>query len=264
MRDFAAMVRRKIQAGHGQGSGDSYVPFLSRYDASRGSFRFGEPSILCSRNHQLLGKLELGWLHIWAMCPGVVEIREQYPLFPRERTREIATKLNLRHPRYPDNRTDLVLTTDLLVFVRRRHRLFTIACAVKPAEHLRRKPVQRTLAIEREYWRDKADKFLVLTDSMLPRRLSAVLDWLYPALLKPFELPTEAEELAGILRKRSRETELHRACLEADEKFNRDLGHTLEIVRHMVARRKWPVERGRASLFALLGGVDAKGGIPIL
>ncbi len=51
----------------------------------------------------------------WA--PSVVDIREQFPLLPIEDTLRIAERLGYRHPRHPQTRRPIVMTTDFLVTI---------------------------------------------------------------------------------------------------------------------------------------------------
>ena len=44
----------------------------------------------------------------------VVDIREQFPLY-RDLTRVVAAEMEIRHPRDPHSRVDIVMTTDLLL-----------------------------------------------------------------------------------------------------------------------------------------------------
>ena len=180
-KDYTAEVARRIKQRRGQGAGAYYRPWLTVRDARRGGIRHRVPSIFGDRNHHLLSNNELHWFHLWSLCPGVVEIREQYPLFPRSKAQGLAADLGLKYPAYPDRVTPLVLTTDLVVFIRRKGKLLVRACAIKPARKLACPRVIRTLAIERAYWESFPNvQFLVLTDQAIPRRLARAANWLYP------------------------------------------------------------------------------------
>lgn len=77
-KDYAVEVARRIKQRRGQGAGAYYRPWLTVRDARRGGIRHRVPSIFGDRNHHLLSNNELHWFHLWSLCPGVVEIREQY------------------------------------------------------------------------------------------------------------------------------------------------------------------------------------------
>lgn len=68
----------------------------------------------------------------------MVDIREQFPLFPESATQRVASSLGVRHPNYPRSRTPIVMTTDfLLTKIDKSGKRYLIAFSIKSAEQWR-------------------------------------------------------------------------------------------------------------------------------
>lgn len=60
---------------------------------------------------------------------GVLEIREQYALLPRDETQMIADRLGIAHPVYSTTRVQRVLTSDLVLTIKRENEIsLTVLC----------------------------------------------------------------------------------------------------------------------------------------
>jgi len=55
--------------------------------------------------------------------PTIIDIRERFALLPWDETQAIASKLGIRHPRYPGTTTPTAITTDLLLTKRHLARI---------------------------------------------------------------------------------------------------------------------------------------------
>lgn len=93
----------------------------------------------------------------------VVDVREQFPLFPLDETVEIAKSIGVRHPR--DRGKFSVRTTDLLITTKNGF----VAVCVKYKKDLRKKKVREKIAIEEKYWERRGVKFLVITEEDITR-----------------------------------------------------------------------------------------------
>jgi TnsA endonuclease N terminal len=176
----ARLVRWHDQ-GRGTGRGADYQPWhqVTRDDpGSRGrshliNWRFG-------RLHHLLSDQELVAFGFASMLPGIVDLREQFPLAHDEHppelaayqvdrqgltmpgTLQIAEDLVHKHPwvRKGEDDEPWVMTTDLL------------AISVKHADELSNKRTLELLRIEREYWR-RQDVYWLLLNAALYNDLVA-------------------------------------------------------------------------------------------
>jgi hypothetical protein len=113
---------------------------------------------------------------------AVVDIREQFPLFPESSTQEIAQAMGARHPKYPYSTTQLVMTTDfLLTVIDKSGSRSSIACSLKSADELRgrnRKSVLAKLEIERRYWLQRGVPWRLFTSEDFDQTFIDNLDWL--------------------------------------------------------------------------------------
>jgi hypothetical protein len=132
--------------------------------------------------HHLFSDNEEFFFLMADFAPAVVDIREQFPLFPESATQEIAQQLGVRHPKYPRSGTPLVMTTDFLLTIADgtgRHRLE--AWSIKSADELRsrsRRSVLAKLEIERRYWLRRGVLWWLFTDKDFNPTVVDNLDWL--------------------------------------------------------------------------------------
>ncbi|WP_180270695.1 TnsA endonuclease N-terminal domain-containing protein [Sporanaerobium hydrogeniformans] len=49
---------------------------------------------------------------------NVIDIREQYPLFPLQETLLITKELGIQHPKHPKTQEPIVMTTDFLITIK--------------------------------------------------------------------------------------------------------------------------------------------------
>lgn len=189
-----ARLVRWHDSGRGTGTGADYQPWhqVTRDDpSSRGrshllNWRFG-------RLHHLLSDLELVAFGFATMLPGVVDLREQFPLAHDEHlpelaayqvggsgqsapgTLQIADHLGHQHPsvRKGDTREPWVMTTDFLLTLQNGiGRAELLAVSVKAIEDLRNERKLQLLRIEREYWRRQDVYWLLLTPALYAARVA--------------------------------------------------------------------------------------------
>jgi hypothetical protein len=112
----------------------------------------------------------------------VVDIREQFPLFPESSAQEIAQSMRIRHPKYPYSTTQLVMTADfLLTVIDKSGSRSSIAWSLKNADELRgrnRKSVLAKLEIERRYWLQRGVPWRLFTSEDFDQTFIDNLDWL--------------------------------------------------------------------------------------
>lgn len=183
-----AKLAKWQNSGRGTGTGAEYQPWhqVTRDDpSSRGrshliSWRFG-------RLHHLLSDLELIAFGFASMLPGLVDLREQFPLAHHEHMPELATyqidysgqlapgtlqisdDLGYRHPMVHknDQHEPWVMSTDLLLTLKNRiGRTELLAISVKAAAELNNARKLQLLRVEREYWRRQDVFWLLLTSDL--------------------------------------------------------------------------------------------------
>lgn len=162
------VYERWIKEGRGQGSGRDYKPWLTVQDVASHGTSSNHPSRRLGRQLQLLSDLELNAVLEFEWNPEVVDIREQYPL-DRDVTRAIAVEMHIDHPRCTKSGTEIVMTTDLLVYVKRARRTTQFARSVKYQSDLSSSSprVIEKLELERRYWTRKGVDWAIITDEQI-------------------------------------------------------------------------------------------------
>jgi hypothetical protein len=134
------------------------------------------------RVHHLFSDNESFFFLLADHATGVVDIREQFPLFPESATQDIARSLGIRHPRYPGSATPTVMTTDfLLTLISETGERSFVAYCIKSAAELRgrsRKTVLAKLEIERRYWLNRGIPWYLITSDEFDKTVIDNLEWL--------------------------------------------------------------------------------------
>ncbi|WGG50475.1 TnsA endonuclease N-terminal domain-containing protein [Rugamonas sp. DEMB1] len=179
-----ADVDRYIAEGFGAGEGNAYKPWLRVQDVpSRGRSR-KVAGTKVNRIHQVLSDLEYQYLTVLEFSEQIIDIREQYPLFPTPEAQQIAAQLGIAYPRYPGTAVPYVMTTDFLITgIDAAGQQYTAAKTLKyDKELLEPKGLQRRLEkfeLEQALLTAKGiTNWGIVTDSMLGRTLTRNLEWL--------------------------------------------------------------------------------------
>jgi hypothetical protein len=128
-------IERYVKEGRGKGRGAEYKPWLTIQDVPSSGRSHRILGSKTGRIHHLLSDIELNAFFVFDWADAIEDIREQSPL-DRQKTRQIAEQIGIQHPCDRQTRTPLVMTTDLVLDVKRDGRLVTIARAIKPAKEL--------------------------------------------------------------------------------------------------------------------------------
>jgi hypothetical protein len=251
MRNTEDDVDRRLRAGYGQGEGRAYIPWLTTtHVRSRGMLvrAYGWKS---GRIHHFLSMLEASVFRLLEWEDDVVEIREQFPLLPLERTAKIAAMMGAKHPTDPRSGRRIVMTTDLLVFRRTAAGIVREAVGIKPALQLTtatrsgRRTLEK-LEIERRYWAGYLISYKLATDRHLPRARLRNIRW----ITEKYELsasdpaPERVQQLLATLAtaidaEPSMPLVAHTNA--SDNAHGLLRGTTMTLVRHALARRWWRV-----------------------
>lgn len=169
-----AKIDRYIAENRGKGEGASYRPWLTIQDVPSQGRTHRPYSLKTGRTHQLLSDLEKYAFLFYEWNDDVTDIREQYPL-DRAVTLRIANELGINHPKDPTTKCDIVMTTDLLIFVLKDGVACPVARSIKPASKLDKRVIDK-LEIERKYWVDQGVDWSLVTDEQLPKTFALNLD----------------------------------------------------------------------------------------
>ena len=171
-------LKRFAKEGRGTGHGSDYRPWLQVQDVPSHGRSTRIHSHKTGRQHHLLSDLETGLFLILDWADHVVDIREQFPL-DRDVTRMLAAKMGVVHPRDVQTKTDIVMTTDLLVDVRLDGGVSLIALSVKPASKLEGARTLEKLELERRFWARINVPWYLVTERELHAVRIGNLRWLH-------------------------------------------------------------------------------------
>lgn len=236
-----AKIERFIKEGRGQGIGKDYLPWLRIQDVpSEGRVTRGV-GWTTGRRHELLSDIERDYCYLLDYSDGVSDIREQYPLLPLEETIMIAEKLGIDHPSDPKTGVPIVMTTDFLITYKEKD----YARTVKPTSQVEDERTIEKFEIERRYWESRHVDWGMITDQDLPDALIRNIEWIHKEYhnddvseLGMFVVQNLERMLASRLQ--NGET-IARACLSCDEQLGLEVGTSLAMFRHFIARKIWSV-----------------------
>lgn len=118
----------------------------------------------------LFSGIELNYYKMLLWNPDVVNIFEQYPL-DYDLTSSIAQELNVKHPRDPKTKEDIVMTTDFLYEVRNAQKRELHAASVKHSDFVSKKRTEEKLLIEQKYWEGNHIPFQIITEKDINHKM---------------------------------------------------------------------------------------------
>lgn len=236
-------AEKRRERGIGTGECSGYVPWLAAKEVpSRGrtTVVWGWKT---RRGHTLLSGLERRAFFLLQRQPDVLDIREQYPLWPPEMTREIARAIGVRHPG-GHKAGCFVVTVDLLATRRGVHGLdYEEALSVKPKKRLDDTRTQEKLTVEMEACKRQGVRWFLLTEEELDTPYARNVEWmdehheLADAEITP-EAVARAERWLRIDLDRGGTGPLNGVCAAADRALGFSTGTALTILRHLLSRRR--------------------------
>lgn len=230
-RPTKSIVERWIKQGFGQGDGKTYKPLMYVRDVPSEGASSMVHSHVTGRTHHYLSRLEF-YVHLLAEhCEQILDIREQYALLPWDETQTIAHKLGIRHPVVPNTSTPTVLTTDLLLSLKRRDGIELIAVSVKPSSELDARSYEKLL-LERLYWNRRGLTWVLASAENIPMTRAVNLAFFENALGNDevVQARTNAVDFSGRFEAHWRPERLYIDILRdacAEFQLATNLGHNL-------------------------------------
>lgn len=167
-------IERRKREGRGTGEDSTWNPWIHRGDLnSSGTQSLEALEGAGGRLVHTLSNGETRFFQAYMASPGVDFIHEQTPL-DRERTRRIARELGIAHPRDTDSNIDIVMTTDLVVYLQpdATNERVRLARSVKPAASYTQGRSSYNhiehAEIERRYWAEEGVDWSFVVPEMLP------------------------------------------------------------------------------------------------
>jgi len=168
---------RALKSGRGLGSGAEYCPWIRVHDASSHGKSSKIQGIKTDRAHQLLSGIEENFFYYAEFNPRVIDIREQFPLFPLDLVVRISREANIDYPIDKDSKDPCVLSTDFLLTLDDSGQLSHLAIAIKPEDELRYEKVLARLEIERLWWAALGVPWHLVTDAQIDKQLAKNIKW---------------------------------------------------------------------------------------
>jgi hypothetical protein len=247
-KEIEKRQQNQILAGRGQGTGKDYKPFIQAHDnkvASEGwiTRHLGWKT---QRIHHTLSKQERKFLYFLEWIDEVVDIREQYPLFPQSRTEEIANQLNIKHANVDG--VPVVMTTDFNITLRTSSRLVDIVRTVKPASKLTKRTLE-LFEIERRYFLEQGIDWGIITEKSMPETLISNVEWMYEGRYLETRQNIDYEfvalikdDLFKMIANDEGNIAISKLCLRCDKTFGIESGTSMFILKHMLTTKKWSTD----------------------
>ncbi|WP_391560716.1 TnsA endonuclease N-terminal domain-containing protein [Robertmurraya sp.] len=240
-------IERRIKEGRGKGQFSEYKPWLTIHDvASLGvvtrilGWKSGRIHHFLSEHYELAHFLQMEW------AENVIDVREQFPLLPLEKTLFIAETLGIKHPRDPKSQHPVVMTTDMLITVKSKEGIEFQAHSIKPSNKLTKRVVEK-LEVERRFFEDNGVKWKLITEKEINYNLVKNIRWLHSAKTL-YGMPHLTEQLIDEVEPQllsALQTE-EKACakitVDQDRRLELPLGTCMFVLKHLIANRRWRVD----------------------
>ncbi|ANC75500.1 transposase [Fictibacillus phosphorivorans] len=230
--------------GRGQGSGECYKPWINIQDFPSQGLATRGKGWKTNRIHQFLSKLERDYFYVLEWDSSVVDIREQFPL-TREDTLFIAGQKGIKHPTDPKSNVPIVMTTDFLITVDKPSGAKHFARTIKPSKDLENARTIDKFEIERSYWTDRGIDWGIVTEKELPKNLIENVEWLHSSYFEINAITPEVFEMyvnqmKSFIKKAN--TSIVEVAVMFDQTHQLENGFGLEILKHLIARKKLRVD----------------------
>ncbi len=160
---------RALKNKYGLGQGSKYKPWLRIQDVkSHGSRKliYGRKT---QREHHMLSSIESEHFYLAEFTDSVTDIREQFPIFPLNYTLKVAKILGVEHPKHPETKDPIIVTTDQLLTIHTPQAIIYHAVSIKPKKESYDLRVQEKIDLERVCWGLLGVKFSFFTGNELTR-----------------------------------------------------------------------------------------------
>jgi hypothetical protein len=239
-------IPKLISEGRGQGDGENYEPWIKVQDFSSYGQANRDLGITTGRQHDYFSRLEYRY-HLVLDWSKLLDIQEQFPLLPLEKTLTIANHCGIRHPVDFRTKRPVVMTTDFRISVPLAVGKKILFRTVKPSAKLSETREIEKLEIARRFYESLDQDWGIVTERQIDPVLVNNLIWSYK--FKPFSsLHPLSEEMAykiagslteSLLRK---EASLSTLALDCDDLMGMASGTSLSVARHLIASRQWHVD----------------------
>lgn len=165
-------IEKMIKEGYGSGIGSEYKPWIKIQDVPSLGRVTRVKGIKTNRQHELLSDMERNYFYILEYSDNVKDIREQFPLLPKEDTISIADELGIKHPKDPETGEDIVMTTDFLITISTEDGIKEVARTIKSKDDLLDKRILEKFEIERVFWKKRNVDWAIVTEEEIDKTIA--------------------------------------------------------------------------------------------
>lgn len=239
----------KLKEGRGQGEGKNYTPWLMVHEVPSKGLSTMILGWKTGRVHHLLSLNERRYFYLAEWEDDVIDIREQFPLLPIEKTLSIAADLGIDHPINPKTKKPHVMTTDFVLTLKGTMGVYYLARAIKISDSLSDKRTREKLKIEELYWRDRQIPWCIVTEKEISFIKTSNINWLHPrrnpdSLSVPKTMITVIQNALEERIAANPDYPLTDITQDLDLYFKLHRGTCLSVVRHILANKIWQVDMG--------------------
>jgi hypothetical protein len=160
-------IEERILKGYGDNEGINYKPWLQNGDFHSSGRSLRIKGIKTKRIHHFFSDLEAKYFYILEWADSVVDIREQFPLFPVSETERLADTIKVKHPKDITTGISNVMTTDFLITTMINGKKVLQARSVKFIKDLQNERTREKQAIEELYWANRGIQWKLVTEKRL-------------------------------------------------------------------------------------------------
>lgn len=233
--------------GRGKGELSNYRPWLDNRSFPTVGNMHRIHGIKTNRRHELFSDSEANYFYILDLASNILDIQEQFPLFPLAETISISEHLGIKHPYDSPSKDFYVITTDFLITVLDGTR---IARTIKPSEELEnikhRDRILEKFELQRIYWKLRKIDWGIITDldinPILVSNCKKIHRFYYLNGYKvsEFDLPKMYDFLTTRILE-EKET-LNESAKKCDIHFGFRKNSSINIIFHFIARQYWSID----------------------
>jgi hypothetical protein len=175
-----------------------YVPFLNVRSVPTKGKSNRIMGWKTGREHHFLSKLEYAAFYHFDYSDEVLDIKEQYPLFPIEFLQNIAIEAGIEYPKF--NNKPIVMTTDFFITAKRNNKFIYYARTVKLSSDLSDERIIEKFEIERRFFNSKGIDWGIITEKELSNVFTNNMDILHSNMLTSNKSPLETQYLVTIYK----------------------------------------------------------------
>jgi TnsA endonuclease C terminal./TnsA endonuclease N terminal. len=167
-----------LKETRGMGNGHNYKPWLTIQDVPSIGRVSRLVGIKSKRQHDFFSDNETNYFYIVEFSDLTVDVREQFPLLPREETLIISKELGINHPVDPYSKEPIVITSDFVITIKEGENNKIISRTIKQCSDLNKRQIEK-FEIERRYWEKRNVDWGIVTEIEINKIFARNIEIIY-------------------------------------------------------------------------------------